>query len=571
MTHLLRAIAVAIAVAAAIDPAIAVTRAVPARIAIVVAEPGRIDAERVRARLTSDLSADFDVVPYATSDARAAVLIGTSYVASSLAAGPAAASGVSRIPSISTVTLPTPDIAITNVVAPREVPPATTVRIECDVDAGHAIGQSTDLVARVGGLDLARVTHRWTRASERWRAVVDVVPFGEPPLVVSLIAGAAAADVVVDRRTSPIRVLAYDARPSWAATFTRRALESDRRFQVDSRVASSRGIAARTADAASLTDLAVDAFDVVLAGGLDALSSADVRALDRFMRARGGAVVLVPDQRVARGAAADLVSGGAERLLEHPSTLTMARKVAPLQASELWLQGPPAPPDDVVAATAGADPRPVIVTAAHGAGRLLVSGAMDAWRFRAADDRAFDRFWQATVAGLALAVPPPVDVDVVPSPLRPGERGEVVVRARHADPRARVSASAGDRPLRLWPDAERGVYRGEVIAAATPGRAVVRATVADGGRQSAARIVPVIAGARRSSGDAPPLALLASAHGGIDVPPDRLVDLERVVRERVPAARARVPAHPLRSPWWLAPFAACLAGEWWLRRRRGLR
>jgi paraquat-inducible protein B len=27
---------------------------------------------------------------------------------------------------------------------------------------------------------------------------------------------------------------------------------------------------------------------------------------------------------------------------------------------------------------------------------------------------------------------------------------------------------------------------------------------------------------------------------------------------------------PMRSPYWLIPFVACLAGEWWLRRRTGL-
>ena len=32
-----------------------------------------------------------------------------------------------------------------------------------------------------------------------------------------------------------------------------------------------------------------------------------------------------------------------------------------------------------------------------------------------------------------------------------------------------------------------------------------------------------------------------------------------------------VPFHPMRSPWWMSPFVACLAVEWWLRRRAGLR
>jgi hypothetical protein len=35
---------------------------------------------------------------------------------------------------------------------------------------------------------------------------------------------------------------------------------------------------------------------------------------------------------------------------------------------------------------------------------------------------------------------------------------------------------------------------------------------------------------------------------------------------RIPEAR-----YPMRSAWWLLPLMACLSGEWWLRRRAGLR
>jgi hypothetical protein len=32
-----------------------------------------------------------------------------------------------------------------------------------------------------------------------------------------------------------------------------------------------------------------------------------------------------------------------------------------------------------------------------------------------------------------------------------------------------------------------------------------------------------------------------------------------------------VSVYPMRTPWWILPFAACLSAEWWLRRRDGLR
>jgi hypothetical protein len=31
------------------------------------------------------------------------------------------------------------------------------------------------------------------------------------------------------------------------------------------------------------------------------------------------------------------------------------------------------------------------------------------------------------------------------------------------------------------------------------------------------------------------------------------------------------PRYPMRAWWWVLPLAGCLAGEWWLRRRAGLR
>jgi hypothetical protein len=67
------------------------------------------------------------------------------------------------------------------------------------------------------------------------------------------------------------------------------------------------------------------------------------------------------------------------------------------------------------------------------------------------------------------------------------------------------------------------------------------------------------------------LAMLASSHRGIDVTPDHVVDLERFLRGAVTSPRTTVVRHPMRSTWWILPFAICLSAEWWLRRRGGLR
>lgn len=563
MTRVFRVIAVLIAIAGAIDPAITLEGAVRPHLAVVALERSA-SADRVRTQLVRDLGADFEIVPAATSDASAAIAIGRSFVPSNSPE----LSSFGRM--ISTVTTAPPAVTIAGISAPRAVPPATAIHVEADVDGRNASG-ATDLIARIDGIEVARTTHRWTRASERWRAALDMTPFGDAPFVIRLDAGSSSADVAVERRQMPIRVLSHDARPSWASTFARRALEADPRFDVQSSVASSRGIAARTTDSPALTDVDAGGFDAIMVGGLDALTAAEVRSLDRYMRVRGGVVVLLPDRKVA-GAAVDLLPAGTERLLERPAALTMTGVAAALQATELLLPVVPGAGIDVVAAMPGGDGAPVVVAVARGAGRLLISGAMDAWRFRDANDRAFDRFWRATVAGLALAAPPPVDITVTPSPLGTGERATVVVRARGAAASARFSASVDDRPIRLWPDAERGTYNGEFVADIAPRLSKVRAVVADGIERSASAAIPVRTDVRHAS-DATlaPLAMLASAHGGVDAMPERVEDLERFVRGSVKPGRARRSARPMRSAWWFGPFAACLAGEWWLRRRAGRR
>ena len=192
--------------------------------------------------------------------------------------------------------------------------------------------------------------------------------------------------------------------------------------------------------------------DVFIVGGLEKLTGAETRILERFMRERGGAVVLVPDGRIAAGPALDLLDGAmlTERLSDRPEKLIVTPPLEPIQASELLLTRtdvPTAP--ERVAWTSGKDPATVATSSPRGNGRLFFSGALDAWRFRAEDGGAFDRHWQSTIAGLALAVRPPISITVEPPVLRPGERGEVVVRVRNGDS---VRAEFDGQPIRLWPE-----------------------------------------------------------------------------------------------------------------------
>ena len=154
---------------------------------------------------------------------------------------------------------------------------------------------------------------------------------------------------------------------------------------------------------------------------------------------------------------------------------------------------------------------------------------------------------------------------MVPPILNPGEHGDIIVRTR-ATP---VRASIDGRPIRLWPEAESGVFRGSFTARDTDGRSTVVAQVDGATSSSTSRSVIVSAGARHPLPDTTaPLSLLSASRQGTDVTPDQIGTLEQFVRRTVIPSPAIVTRRPMRSPWWMIPFAACLSVEWYLRRRR---
>jgi hypothetical protein len=116
------------------------------------------------------------------------------------------------------------------------------------------------------------------------------------------------------------------------------------------------------------------------------------------------------------------------------------------------------------------------------------------------------------------------------------------------------------------------VFGGSVTAPDRPGRHGL--TVALGGFRPPFKrtfIVESDVKRRTESPDASSLSMLAASHGGVDVTPDRLELLEAHLRKQIIAPAVRTVRHPMRSAWWMVPFSGCLAIEWWMRRRRGLR
>jgi hypothetical protein len=304
------------------------------------------------------------------------------------------------------------------------------------------------------------------------------------------------------------------------------------------------------------------------------------------VRRRGGTVVLLPDRRPSGPYLELMPRVQFEELLVNTPIAVRSNAGGSLRASELAIPGGDAGSYELLAsADHGKTARPVVVGYPEGAGLVIFSGALDAWRFRAADATAFSSFWRSRVAEAALAAPRWIEIEINPSVVRPGETVTIRARLRATEFDDRtlplrmpsvsaslVSADGREQPLRLWPNAETGVFEGSLEAPAS-GRYDVRVS-ADADRADQAghaddvltvmddAVRPAVAnGADRDQ-------LVANATGGVVADASDLAPIERYLRS-LSRSSVQETRHPTRSPWFVVLFAALLSSEWAIRRRRG--
>ena len=364
-----------------------------------------------------------------------------------------------------------------------------------------------------------------------------------------------AIDLPVTIGNRAVNVLVFDARPSWSSTFVRRALEDDPRFAVDHRARVAPAITTGTA-AARLEARILEDTPVVIAGAPDALTAAEVELLDRYVRVRGGTLILLPEREPA-GTVAQLFPGDwNEQLRAEPEP------AGALRASELLR-----PRTKVFGAV---EISPLITATPIGHGHVIVSGAMDAWRYRDLDAAAFDRFWASLAAESALSGQR-LRVEFGDGVASPGRRMPFTVRYRSLTPMDALEANAVARcdraqTIRLWPAGSLGVFHGEIPIANVPSCSL-EVTIND--VIASAAVAVAERPKRGASATLAALAAAARASGGVVTDKDNL-DAVRALNSSSPRSEAE-PMHPMRSVWWLAPFVGCLSAEWWLRRRKGMR
>ncbi|MEX0907163.1 MAG: hypothetical protein WD054_02445, partial [Gemmatimonadota bacterium] len=425
--RVLRWLAVAIAALAVIDPAATTARRSDAIVAV-VADDGAGN-EALIERVADELESTFTVVRGPLVSASATVLVGRTLPRHAHAL----ASPVFAVLPDS----PVQSVALDTDALPVQAPLNARVLIEFGVDVSGGAGRALEATLSAGDLVLDRATVQVGSASERLDVPLTFVPSRVGPAALRVraaLSGSAASeahDFAVDVRDRRWAVLFFEGRPAWLSTFVRRTIEQDPRFVVTSRTITSRGVSAesglppeRLADAGSLAE-----FDAVIVGAPEALTRTDVDGLERYMRARGGSVLLLPDQRTE----------GSWQRLAGVSTWASAEQDAPVRVASSdsttlhasRLMWPARLPDgaEQLAWLPGARGSPVIWSTPVGGGRLIVSGALDAWRFRQEERSAFERFWPGLIARAAAHAPAPLSIDFA----TPGRGGSVVARGAWVD------------------------------------------------------------------------------------------------------------------------------------------
>jgi len=390
--------------------------------------------------------------------------------------------------------------------------------------------------------------------------------------------------VVVD--SARWRVVSYDARPSYLSTFVRRAIERDVRFAVSSRVvtastAQQRVTLGQSRAPETLALLDAANADVILVGAPEALSTRDVDVLRSAMRESGVSVVLLADHAAAGPVDALVASGGWRTSVRREPARVRAALAPIVPADSVLLRalvvGSPArlPSDaEPLLVLDDASSQPVVWRVPVGRGELIVSGAFDAWRYRDAAQSTFDATWRDLVAASAARRAPRVSAEPDHLELAPGERTTLLVRTVGASvaPIVTLDADRGDGArLAVHATATAGEWLASVRAPSAVGAA--RLAVRGGNDVlSAPLVVPLIVAAQPQRGVADPTDVLASwarAHGGAIIPPTELASLPSRIAEASRAQPQQLPWHPMRSAWWIVPLTLALAGDWWLRRRRG--
>jgi hypothetical protein len=578
-----RWLAIGIAIAAVWDPAMSMSRLHGPLVAITVSvAPSRaLAAAQVQRQVERDLEqAGFDTSPNGAPDAR--VVVGDR--------APRELTNDVPVWAVNMAQDAPPNVRIRRTSTDDVRVPGQAVEVRFVIDGVGVRGATTDVQLEQDGIPLATARHVWQTQEESWSTALRYLPPLEGAQTISLRAIALPTEtttadntvaVRLPRMRSALRVLSYDASVSWPATFVRRSLEGEPAFSLSTLQRASEGVATRAGGPPDLfSEATLAPYDEVIVGGPEQLTSRQMAILRWFTDVRGGVVVWIADKRPTGGYASSLgVTRFDQRVVEPPVSLrTGADRL--LRASELIIARH-APNSVRRLATVEPEGDAAVFAARSGEGAVVFFGALDAWRFRAADHEGFARFWRRTLMELGLTVAPRLSVEVEPSLARVGDPVRIRARLRGTElsggdeavmsgvsARAVGPAQHAEAPVRLWPTIEPGVFEGEWVV---PAAGEYDISVSSGDSQADAVVAGSTDVPRGADADPEGLALLASASGGDMRSPAQAAGLVSVMRSKLPAHPTVVREHPMRSAWWMLPFVAAVCVDWGGRRMHGAR
>ncbi len=302
-------------------------------------------------------------------------------------------------------------VAFRRIQAPSRVHLESRITVLATVEAHGGRPQDTVIVSALSGSTVVAEVRREVtrgRAGARLTVPLTVVPWGlgvASLRIRAVMAGGVDTvrhDVTVAVDTVRTPVLFFDTRPSWRSTFERRALARDLRYAVTSRVVtatSASGVTASRVTASRVTASRVTGAapmalasavrtgpgGVVVIGAPEALTAADVRALEGVLRG-GATVVLLPDHAAPGPVDALLGTGGWRVVTRRSPAVVHGPGVTGAPADSLRWQGqvigvPNHLPFGAERLAWLAETGETVVWRVPvGEGMLVVSGVFDAWR-----------------------------------------------------------------------------------------------------------------------------------------------------------------------------------------------
>lgn len=564
----LRVLAVLIALGGVVDPSFTYSPAARLPIEVVVPPSSHPDHARARALKDNVLRQveDFGRVD-GSEDPKARIAIGSQTVPVD--------------PSIPVVplSLPPASVEIQQMRVPDCSVPGQQIDVEARVRGQGLQGKSSHVLLKGGQVPMATARLDWSRKDET-QSIRFAVPgqrAGVHRLRLDVATDGAAvfADALATVCARPLRVLVYEPRPTWTVTFVRRSLEADGQLELSALARSAPRVTTTVdTDREVLTTARVNTFDALVVGALDALTARERRVIRAFVTERGGAVILLPDAKVPEPVRTEFDLPRFEEVLLEEA-VGLESDGPKMKASELLLPSESLRGEVIGTIRRNGTARPVVFAAPLGAGTIIFSGALDAWRYRSADGQDLSTFVRTVVTDAAGTAPAAIELAVDPSIGRPGE--PVTVRAtirqtefireglelRTRPLTAAVTRADGQQErLRLWPTSRVGEFSG-TFRPSGEGHYQVSAAAGD---TSADEIFVAAADVLHPARAGDRAGTVASLTGGAVV--DDLDGLRDSLRS-LHGTRAQTRVYPMRSGWWILPFAGLLTAEWVLRRRTG--